>query len=58
MKPIYEVIDTSFFVETEKIPPEFSDQCKKYPTEPQFLPSEVKVTLKKWLQNKCYMQNW
>ena len=29
-RPIYEVIDIKFFAET-KIPPEFLDQCKKYP---------------------------
>ena len=35
------------FLQKQKFPSECLDQCKKYPNEPQFLPSEVKVSLKK-----------
>ena len=44
-RPIYEVIDTSFLQKQEN-PPKVIERCKKYPNEPQFLPSEVKVVLK------------
>ena len=44
---IYEVIDTSFFAATRIFLSEFSDECKNYPNKPQFLPSEVKMDLKR-----------
>ena len=57
-RPIYEVIDDSFFAATKIFPTEFLDQCKNNPNEPQNIPYEVKVALKKWLWKKVYMQNW
>ena len=45
-RPIYEVIDNSFFAKIFVFPQEVLDQCKKYPNKPQFLPSEVTVALK------------
>ena len=46
-RPIYKVIDTSFFVSTKIFPTElFLYQCKNNPNKPQNIPSEVKVALK------------
>ena len=57
-RPMYEIIDTSFFAATKRFPPEFLDHCKNNRNEPQSLPSEVKVSLKKMLRKKGYMKKW
>ena len=46
LRPLYDVIDTSFFSSTKMFPTNILDQCKNNPNETQFLPSEVKVDLK------------
>ena len=46
------------FLQKQKNLPNVLDQCKKYPNEPQLLPSEGKVYLKKCLWNKGYMHKW
>ena len=44
------------FLQKQKFPtPDFLEICKN-PKEPQLLPSEVKVALKKCLQNKDYLR--
>ena len=37
---------------------ELLDKYKNNQNEPQFISSEVKVVLKKWLWNKGYMHKW
>ena len=41
-RPIYEVIDNSYFVETKFFSTEFLDQCRNNPNEPQNIPNEIK----------------
>ena len=46
-RPIYEVIDASFYEETDIFPQAFFYLCKINPNKPQFLPYEVKVVFEK-----------
>ena len=46
-RPIYEVIHASFFEETNIFPKPFLELCKNNPNQPQFIPSDVKIVLKK-----------
>ena len=47
-RPIYEVIENSYFEETKLFPTTFLNQCRNNPNEPQNIPSEVKAAFKKW----------
>ena len=44
-RPIYEVIDATFFEETDIFPQAFSDWCKMNPNKPLFIPSDIKTFL-------------
>ena len=46
-RPIYKVIDNSFFPATELLPTKNLYQCKNNPNNPHTIPSKVKVALKK-----------
>ena len=57
--PIYEVIDSPFFWRNVYILQDVLDSYKNIPNQPQFLPSDVKIVLKRNDYGKNgYMHKW
>ena len=46
-RPIYEVIENSYFAATKLFLPECLDQCRNNTNETQKIPDKIKVALKK-----------
>ena len=57
-RPIYEVIDNSFFAATKMLSTEISDKCKNNPNQPQNITSEVKVVLNKKDMEQWFIHKW
>ena len=45
-RPIYEVIENSYFEETKLFPTTFLNQCKNNPNEHHNIPNEIKAVFK------------
>ena len=57
-RPIYEVIENSYFEETKLFPTNFLNQCRNNPNEPHNISNEIKEALGKRLWNRGCMYKW
>ena len=55
-RPIYEVIDNSYFKETKLFLTIFLNQCRNNPNEPQNILNEIKANFKKSMEQGLYAQ--
>ena len=57
-RPIYEVIENSYFEAAKLSQTKKLDQCRNNPNEPKNIPNEIKTDKKKWLWKRGCMHKW